>query len=368
MNTRKKMLTSVLAASLVLTCITGVVVSDTSDDVETLDNGVKIRILKEKVTSTITDELVNSIWGSIDEFNKDGGYYFEGDISYIGAKSDDKVEELKKLNKEKGMPSNIRPYKVKYSWDELNQVKADIEQVFRDNGIEAYSIDPYMKRQSVVVEIPIISDENRKMLEDTFGEKVKIVTNYEFKDFEEKEFEDVSPNDWYHEAVLFLRKKGVVSGNRNNEFEPDIITTRQDSMAMTYRAIGAVSIYRRTPEITKVFTDQGEISPYADKAIKYFESTGSISGYPDGSIHPRDNITRSEAAVFLSRVFSYKIDMFGSVGTMVYSDINPEAYYAGAIQKLINAGILGQEGGNEFRPDDDITRAEFGSMLYKICK
>lgn len=368
MNIRKKLISSVLATSLVLTGLTGIVVSDTSDDVETLDNGVKIRILKEKVTGTITDELVNTIWGSIDEFNKEGGYYFEGDISHIGAKSDEKVEELKKLNAEMGMPSNIRPYKINYSWNELNDLRGEIEQVLSTYGMEAYSVEPNIKRQAVVVEIPIISDENRTMLEETFGEKIKIVTNYELKDFEEKEFDDVPSNEWYHESVLFLRKKGVVSGSAGNEFFPDDDIMRQDAMAMAYRAIGAVSIYRKTPEVAKVFSDQGEVAVYADKAIKYFDSTGSISGYPDGSIHPRDNITRAEAAVFLSRAFSYKLDDFGSVGTMIFRDVPSEAFYYEAIQKLINAGVLGSNSGSDYRPDDDITRAEFALMLYRICQ
>jgi hypothetical protein len=51
-----------------------------------------------------------------------------------------------------------------------------------------------------------------------------------------------------------------------------------------------------------VYTDAGEISPYAFEAVLFAASLGIMGGYPDGSFAPASFLTRAEAAVAVDRL------------------------------------------------------------------
>ena len=348
-----------------LSGVTGIVKSD--EDIETLDNGIKIKFLKEKATPIVTDEIVKSIWNDIDSFNEDGGYYFVGDMAYIGVKDEAKIEELKKLNDEKGMPSNIKIEKAKYSFNELESIKSEVNKELENMNLNPYSVEAKVKTQNVIIEIPMIEEEKRTALEEKFGEKINIVTHYNHKEVEAKEFIDVQEGSWYKEAIEHLQKKGIINGGVDGKFFPEDNIMRQDAVSMAYRTIGAVSIYKKIPEMTKIFSDQSEVAQYADRPIKYFETTGGISGYPDGSIHPKDNITRGEAIVFLSKAFAYKLDENVEEDILIFRDVSEEAYYKKQLEIMVNSDIVKQND-SEFRADENITRAEFATFLYRLIK
>ncbi|MDO5707361.1 MAG: S-layer homology domain-containing protein [Andreesenia angusta] len=339
-----------------------------SDSVlDTTDNGIKIKIFKEKLTLSKTEEIILKEWDSIDEFNSDGYYYLNEDIAYIILKDEEKIKNMKKLNSESGMVSNILIEKGKVSFEELEIAKQEIENALNDYDFEVYSIDYDFKNESIEVIAPGINSEEKADLQQAFKDLIKIVSKKDRsnRNTNKDDFLDIDKSHWAYDAIKYLQNQEIASGDSNNLFNPDNPITREDGMTLAYKAIGATSVYRSTPEMSKIFTDQNYISQYAERPLKYFESTNSLSGYPDGSIKPKENIKRAEAVTFLTKAFSYKLDKDASDIDLNFYDISSNDYYYNSIQKLKKAGAISDKG--EFRPFEDITRAEYAYILYKIC-
>ena len=91
-----------------------------------------------------------------------------------------------------------------------------------------------------------------------------------------------------------------------------------------------------------------------------------IVGYPDGNVKPEGNITRAEVATIFFRLLTDESrDEFWSQ-TNPYSDVSEDAWYNNAVSTLTNAGIIdGYEDGT-FKPNGNITRAEFATIAVRF--
>ena len=96
---------------------------------------------------------------------------------------------------------------------------------------------------------------------------------------------------------------------------------------------------------------------WAAPQIKELSEQGVIVGYPDGTFKPDDNVTRAEFA-------SMAIKALGQQNTKVvqpvnFSDINTEYWAYDAIQKAIYFDLVSvPKEGDLFRPDESVSRAE----------
>ena len=91
-----------------------------------------------------------------------------------------------------------------------------------------------------------------------------------------------------------------------------------------------------------------------------------IVGYEDGSVQPEGNITRAEVATIFFRLLTDESrDEFWSQ-TNPYSDVSEDDWYNNAVSTLTNAGIIdGYEDGT-FKPNGNITRAEFATIAVRF--
>lgn len=96
---------------------------------------------------------------------------------------------------------------------------------------------------------------------------------------------------------------------------------------------------------------------WAAKQIEILTDKGVIVGYPDGTFKPDDNVTRAEFA-------SMAIKALGQEHTKVaqpvtFTDITPEYWAYDSIQKALYFDLISSEkDGSLFRPDDSVSRAE----------
>ncbi|MGO3751616.1 MAG: DUF7507 domain-containing protein [Peptoniphilaceae bacterium] len=89
-----------------------------------------------------------------------------------------------------------------------------------------------------------------------------------------------------------------------------------------------------------------------------------IQGYPNGSVQPEGNITRAEAATMLTRLLSLDIS---DQSTPDFNDMkNPQAWYNKYINAIVKKGAMQGYPDGSFKPDSDITRAEFAQMIYSL--
>lgn len=116
-----------------------------------------------------------------------------------------------------------------------------------------------------------------------------------------KEFEDVTADKYYYNAVAWASNHGIVSGYSETLFGPDDPATREQLAAIVYR-YAAYKGYdvSKEAELDK-FADKDDISPYAVQNIKWANASGLISGTSETTISPKANVQRSQLAAILKR-------------------------------------------------------------------
>lgn len=95
---------------------------------------------------------------------------------------------------------------------------------------------------------------------------------------------------------------------------------------------------------------------WAASQIDILSDQGVIVGYPDGTFKPDDNVTRAEFA-------SMAIKALGQEHTKVaqpvnFTDITPDYWAYDAIQKALFFDLISSDTSSIFRPDDNVSRAE----------
>ena len=132
--------------------------------------------------------------------------------------------------------------------------------------------------------------------------------------FHEKEgigFKDVSEESWYYDEISQAKYIGYVNGDNQGYFHPDRYTTRQEAAAIIARIH---DLGEDTTEDELNFSDKSNISDWAVNNVKAVVQKGYIKGYSDNTFKSQNNITRSEAAVLISRVSGEVYNAEGNYG------------------------------------------------------
>jgi len=119
---------------------------------------------------------------------------------------------------------------------------------------------------------------------------------------------------------------------------------------------------------TTQFTDSSAINSNYIDAVNMLVELGVISGYPDGSFKPKNNITRAEfakMAYILKQSSDTGSDIFAAQRS-IFTDVegNSNVVWAkGYINYCQNQGIISGVGNNKFNPQGNITVAAVAKML-----
>lgn len=91
-----------------------------------------------------------------------------------------------------------------------------------------------------------------------------------------------------------------------------------------------------------------------------------MSGYPDGTFAPDQNVTRGQFAIMLARAVGVEVDNDAADNATPFTDNVSDQYYTAAVNWAYENGILtGYDG--KVRPDDSITRQEAAAMLGRFA-
>lgn len=110
------------------------------------------------------------------------------------------------------------------------------------------------------------------------------------------EFKDVPRDAWYHDSVISLCEKEILSGYDDNTFRPNQNITRAEMAALLSKFI-----YDGNSEINA--SDVPESAWYAPYVAKMVNA-GYISGYDNGMIRPDRYITRGEVKSIIDRMLN----------------------------------------------------------------
>ncbi len=100
---------------------------------------------------------------------------------------------------------------------------------------------------------------------------------------------------------------------------------------------------------------------WAQATIQSWVDSGKISGYPDGTFKPENNISRAEMVTLINKAYS----LSAGIGTS-FTDVPTSNWAYAEVQKGVANGYVSGDGNGLFRPNSTITRAEAAVMLAKI--
>ncbi len=115
-------------------------------------------------------------------------------------------------------------------------------------------------------------------------------------------FEDVHETDDYYKDVRWAVSNKIVFGFSDTYFGPEDRISREQFMTMLYRyeKINGGG-YEDDAKYRLPYKDAGEISDYALEAASWLNANNIITGYDDGTLHPKDYISRAEAATVIKK-------------------------------------------------------------------
>ena len=112
------------------------------------------------------------------------------------------------------------------------------------------------------------------------------------------------------------------------------------------------------------FKDTGRVAQVNTEAVDILSDLGIVTGYPDGSFHPDDTLTRAQAAKLLCCVLlgTKEADALPGGGAS-FSDV-PASHWANKyVEYCVLRGVVSGDGSGRFDPDGKLTACAFGKML-----
>lgn len=172
----------------------------------------------------------------------------------------------------------------------------------------------------------------------TRAEFVKIINKaFSFNEKAEENFPDIQADKWYYNEFLTAKKQGYITGNESGLVTPEKNLTRAEAAVILSRIIEV-----KISEAKKTFADQNIIPEWASDSISQLVSAGIISGYPDGSFKPYNNLTRAEAFALTVRSINFNKENSKTEET---PSASPETPPVPAISENPSAGKISHSGG-----------------------
>ena len=183
--------------------------------------------------------------------------------------------------------------------------------------------------------------------------KVEVKASFA-EEAETSPFADVATNAYYYEAVKWAAEQGITGGIGNNLFGPNQPCTRAQIVTFLWRAAGSPE-----PKDMSSFADVSTDSYYA-KAVAWAVENGITSGTGDGKFSPDATCTRAQAVTFLARALNAK-----ATSAAEFSDVPTDSYFAEAVAWAASNGVTAGIGGGLFGPNNDCTRAQIVTFLFR---
>lgn len=102
---------------------------------------------------------------------------------------------------------------------------------------------------------------------------------------------------------------------------------------------------------------------WAESYIEEAVGLGFINGYGDGNYGPDDQMTRAQFATILWR----EAGQPEPAGKATFTDLNPkQTYYHKAVAWAEENGVMNGVGENRFNPDSNVTREQMAATLFRM--
>lgn len=168
-------------------------------------------------------------------------------------------------------------------------------------------------------------------------------------------FYDVPNNAYFYEAVKWAVKNGITTGVGNDLFAPEQPCTRAQIVTFLWRAAGSPEPKGAASGMTDVVSGS-----YYEKAVAWAIENGITTGTTTSTFSPDATCTRAQAVTFLARALKAK-----AASAAEFSDIPTGSYFADAVAWAAANGVTEGIGGGLFGSDNDCTRGQIVTFLYR---
>lgn len=143
----------------------------------------------------------------------------------------------------------------------------------------------------------------------------------------------------------------------SQDWKKVLLTSLTVAMIWGGQTVNAADQTETTSE-QNIFKDQLSIRSTSLQAVKDAVEQGLISGYPDGSFHPQQYLTRKEMAVLLAKASKLPLDTSGTHGNADWA-----TPYINAVRQ---AGWMSGDANGNFRANDPIRREELAAIMVRV--
>ncbi|OUS70590.1 hypothetical protein B1748_27990 [Paenibacillus sp. MY03] len=167
-------------------------------------------------------------------------------------------------------------------------------------------------------------------------------------------------NHWGKQLIDWFTRLGTAKGYEDGSFKPDHAISRAQFSVMLVRLLGLGSEAESEPG----FSDMN--GHWAEREVALLEKSGIVKGYQDGSFQPDSTITREQIITIMMRLVDESaLPQEEAKRFDDWTDVSEYARHS--MLAAARAGIIQGYKGN-LRPQDEATRAETLTMLWKLLK
>lgn len=177
-------------------------------------------------------------------------------------------------------------------------------------------------------------------------------------------FDDVSPTDWFYDAVMFAANEKLMNGTGERTFSPKLPTSRAMLVTILWNLDKQPQVTANSP-----FADVEPDSWYTTAIAWAFEN-GIVKGTNEDKFSPNDNLTREQLVTILFNYAKYKgydVTLEEDTNISEYNDFKEISDYAiPAMKWAYESGLIkGYE--QNLMPKKTATRAEMATILNQFC-
>ena len=172
-------------------------------------------------------------------------------------------------------------------------------------------------------------------------------------------FVDVFPGDYYYDAVLWAAKNGITGGVDDTHFAPNATCTRAQVVTFLWRAAGSPAAKSSAMPFADV-----KAGSYYETAVLWAVENGITDGTSATTFSPDAVCSRGQIVTFLWRANGSP----AVSGNSAFTDVASDAYYAAAVTWAEKNDITGGIGGGLFGSNNNCTRAQIVTFIYRSVK
>ncbi|NJP04051.1 S-layer homology domain-containing protein [Candidatus Gracilibacteria bacterium] len=164
---------------------------------------------------------------------------------------------------------------------------------------------------------------------------------------------------WSYDAIDNVEAEGIMTGFGDGSFRAEKVLNRAEALVLIFRTKGLE--YENTSTRPQ-FSDVPEGEWFSD-AVAEAANQGWITGFPDGTFRPGQELNRAEFSVILMRAFDMEPD---PDNIPVFEDVPSQSWFAGCCFLYAQNELIRRSRVRDFRPEEGITRAEAAWMISEI--